>query len=155
MIRSLYYMITWLIRLSPDVHNNSLAPGQRHSMLSVKCQHPILLVVGGTIMKLLLLLLWPLSVLGEAQEVRIEDDGKEARIDETSFDCVTAGEMLFHFCSVMWGWKLPSHSLTHGWQPMINGWMSEKNIEDLSGGLVFWGQPTQLSLIGTQIRTTF
>ena len=86
-------MITWLIRLSPGVHNNSLAPGQRHSMLSVKCQHPILLVVGGTIMKLLLLLLF--SVLGEAQEVRIEDDGKEGRIDETSIDCVTAGEMLF------------------------------------------------------------
>ena len=114
-------MITWLITLSPGVHYNSLAPGQRHSMLSVKCQHPILLVVGGTTMKLLLLLLWPLSVLGEAQEVRIEDDGKEGRIDETSIDCVTAGEMLFHFCSVMWGWKLPSHSLTHGWQPMING----------------------------------
>ena len=78
----------------PSVHNNSLAPGKRHSMLSVKCQHPILLVVGGTIMKLLLLLLWPLSVLGEAQEVRIEDDGKGGRVDETSIDCVTAGEML-------------------------------------------------------------
>ena len=86
-------------------------------MLSVKCQHPILLVVGGTIMKLLLLLLWPLSVLGEAQEVRIEDDGKEGRIDETLIDCVTAGEMLFRDV----GWKLPSHSLTHGWQPMTNG----------------------------------
>ena len=88
-------------------------------MLSVECQHPSLLVVGGSIMKPLLLLcsVSIVSVLGKAQEVRIEDDGKEGRIDETSIDCVTAGEMLFRDV----GWKLPSHSLTHGWQPMTNG----------------------------------
>ena len=88
-------------------------------------------------MKLLLLLLWPLSVLGEVQEVRIEDDGKEGRIDETSIDCVTAGEMLFHFCSVMWGWKLPTQF--DPWLATDDQWLNigKKNIEDSSGGLVF------------------
>ena len=64
-------------------------------MLSVECQHPSLLVVGGSIMKPLLLLLCSVSiasVLGRAQEVRIEDDGKEGRSGETQIDCGTPGE---------------------------------------------------------------
>ena len=63
-------------------------------MLSVECQHPSLLVVGGSIMKPLLLLcsVSIVSILGKAQEVRIEDDGKEGRSGETSIDCGTPGE---------------------------------------------------------------
>ena len=63
-------------------------------MLSVECQHPSLLVVGGSIMKLLLLLcsVSIVSVLGEAQEVRIEDNGKEGRSGETQIGCGTPGE---------------------------------------------------------------
>ena len=60
-------------------------------MLSVECQHPSLLVVGGSIMKPLLLLcsVSIVSLLGEAQEVRTEDDGKEGRSGE---NCGRPGE---------------------------------------------------------------